>query len=447
MGARTLEAKLTTRLLAVLVPALLAVGLASVALAWWALDAADAETARAQAGSALAAMRAELAEPDPFDRAASEALETMNAVGAAAVLSDRTTGRRYATARAVPPAFAALVEHTGESSCAAGSDAAGQRWRACSAGDERVHVVAAIDVTAHARVVRTVAEGVAIGILLALAAAAMAARTSLRGALASVRALVGWSQGVVDLSDVARAPGADTAEIATLATSFDAVVRRLVEAGARAKATSEHIAHELRTPLTTIRAELDAIAAGTMPPAERGAAIDRIRADVDGLARVVDAILILALPLGGARSSDCVVNLADLARELAPVETSVDAPDEALVVAEPRLVELAIANLLENARRHTGHEARAIRVARSGEAARVTVIDDGPGLSEDARARMFDRYWRASADGGGTGLGLALVRAVARRHGGDADARANEDGQGLEVGLTLAHVVGWHDDR
>jgi signal transduction histidine kinase len=313
-------------------------------------------------------------------------------------------------------------------------------------------------VKSHARVVRTVAEGVALGIVLALFAAAMAARTSLGGALASVRALVRWSDRVVDVDNAPPAPAGDTPEIARLAIAFDGVVRRLVDASTRARATSENIAHELRTPLTTIRAELEALAAvgasdangasgAKAPVAERAATIERMRGDVDRLARVVDAILILAAPPGGSRATDCVVNLADLARELAPPSTRVEAPDEALVVAEPHLVELAITNLLENARKHTGREARAISVARSGELARVAVIDDGPGVDEAARARMFERYWRASGDGGGTGLGLALVRAVARRHGGEADARANADGPGLEVGLTFGSVVGWHDGQ
>ncbi len=455
MGTRTLEAKLTTRLLAVLFPALVAVGAASVALAWWALDAADTDAARAQAGSALAAMRTELNEPDPFDRAAGDALEAMDAVGAAALLRDLGTGRVYATKRVVPPALAAQLEARGGGACLSGRDAAGEHWRACTAHDERVEVVGAVDVTSHARVVETVAEGVSLGIALALAAAAMAARTSLRGALASVRALVRWSQAVVDVDDVPPAPAADTAEIASLGSAFDAVVRRLVDAGVRARATSENIAHELRTPLTTIRAELDALAASSpevlradgKDAVEKRAVVDRMRADIERLARVVDAILILAVPPSGpqARASDCVVNLADVARDLAPAETRVEAPDEALVVAEPRLVELAIANLLENARKHTGREARTIRVARAGDVARVAVIDDGPGLDDEARARMFDRYWRGSRDGGGTGLGLALVRAVARRYGGEADARVAAEGSGLEVALTFGRIVGWHE--
>jgi signal transduction histidine kinase len=263
-----------------------------------------------------------------------------------------------------------------------------------------------------------------------------------------VRALVAWSEQVVSTDDAPPAPpAADTREIARLAGAFDAVVRGLVDAIARARATNENIAHELRTPLTTMQVELETLALRASCPldAESAARVAHLREDVARLARVVDAILVLAAPPGRARGDDCVVNLADVARELAAAGTTVDAPDEALVMAEPRLVELALTNLLENARKHTGREAVTIRVARVGEIARVAVIDDGPGLDDDARARMFDRYWRASGDGGGTGLGLALVRAVARRHGGEADARPSATGSGLEVGITFARVVGWHD--
>jgi signal transduction histidine kinase len=439
VGARTLEAKLTARLLAVVAPALVALGVASVALTWWALDAADTTVLRERAEAARAAMHSELLEPDPFDQAARETIGAMNEVGGSLLVTDPGSARTFESRRPVPGELVA----TRAGSCAGEEDAAGKRWRACAAQDDLVRVVAAIDVTPHVKVVRTVGEGVALGILLALAAAAIAARSSLGGALASVRALVEWSERVVDVGRAPPAPVADTLEIARLATAFDDVVRRLVDAIARARATSENIAHELRTPLTTIRAELEALeSSATLGEAP---VVARLRGDVDRLARVVDAILVLAAPPGPSRAGDCVVNLADVARDLASPETEVDAPDEALVIADPPLVELAITNLLENARKHTGREACAIRVARAGDVVRVAVIDDGPGLSDEARARMFERYWQASGAGGGTGLGLALVRAVARRHGGDADARANAAGTGLEVGITFGNVVGWHE--
>jgi two-component system sensor histidine kinase KdpD len=137
--------------------------------------------------------------------------------------------------------------------------------------------------------------------------------------------------------------------------------------------------------------------------------------------------------------------VADLAREVAGAHTKVDAPDEALVEGDERLIAMALRNLLDNARKYSGREAQLVRLTRAGELMRLAVIDDGPGLDEEARRKMFDRYWRADKETAGTGLGLALVRAVAQRHGGQAEAIPNTDGPGLEVAFTLGPVAGWYD--
>jgi signal transduction histidine kinase len=441
MGARTLEAKLTGRLFGVVAPALGLVGAASVALTWTSLDAADTTEARRLAEETSSAMRSELNEPDPFELAASQVIEAMDDIEASVLVSNPRTEQVFETRAHVPRELASIAAGTCES-----AEASGKRWRACAVAEPYVGVVAAIDTSAHARVVRRVAEGVALVILLTLGLLALAVRSSLIGALTSVRALVAWSDRVVSGDDASPAPIADTGELARLGAAFDAVVKHLTLAVARARATSENIAHELRSPLTAIRAELDVLAAGDAPAAV-AATTQRLRGDVERLTRVIDAILVLAVPQAtSSPATDCIVNLADVARELAPAGTQVDAPDEALVVGDRRLVELAITNLLENARKHTGREARSIRVERSDGTLRVAIVDDGPGLSDEARARMFDRYWRGS-ESGGTGLGLALVRAVAKRHGGDADARPNAWGRGLEVAVTFGNVVGWHEEK
>lgn len=265
-------------------------------------------------------------------------------------------------------------------------------------------------------------------------------RHAVRAPLADLTALVAWTGRVREDEnlDHARPPGAQTAEIGNLAATFDALVRDLFEALGRERASSAHIAHELRTPLTAIVAEIDALS--SRDP-ETVAATARIRGDAIRLADVIDAILVLT-DRSRARPTE-VLNVANLARELAAGELSVEAPDEALVEGDERLVRLAMRNLLDNAGKHGGG-ARLVRVSREQDRARIAVLDAGAGLDPAARDRMFDRYWRKSADGPGRGLGLALVRAVAERHGGNVDARNGLDGRGLEVSFTLGHLVGWH---
>ena len=256
----------------------------------------------------------------------------------------------------------------------------------------------------------------------------------------SCPALVGWTGQIVGTEAGTAPPQAATREVAQLASAFDALVRRLLDVLARERASSAHIAHELRTPLTAILAELEALKEGDAASYE---VARRIRADVARAADAIDAILVLSSSARVARS-ETVVNVADLARGLAPRGARVQAPDEALVEADEPLVALALRNLVENAQRH-GRGVRAIGVSREGDSLRVAVEDAGPGVDEASRVRMFDRYWRASAHGEGRGLGLALVKAVAERHGGTALAEPGPAGEGLRVSMTLGKVVGWHE--
>ena len=156
---------------------------------------------------------------------------------------------------------------------------------------------------------------------------------------------------------------------------------------------------------------------------------------------VIEAILVVSDR--NSKRSTAIVNVADVARGLAPKGVIVEAPDEALTMGDERLVTLALKNLVQNADKHAGG-ARTLRVERGQDAIRVSVIDAGPGLEREGRDRMFDRYWRGVADGTGKGLGLALVRAVAELHGGVADAR-QVSAHGLDVGFSLAGVRGWNE--
>jgi signal transduction histidine kinase len=429
MDARSLEARLTARLLALAGTVLVAAGVAAVVVTDRMLDASDTGVARAHAKSALDALERELAEGDVAEEAVREVVEAEEAEGVK--VDVRPSG-------AAPERGAmTLAART----CATTVDAEGKPWRACADGDDRMRVVAAIRIGEHRGAVMALSRGMFAVVAVALLALWLGVRRAIRAPVDELTALVGWTARIVESERAIDPPPTRTRETAQLEAAFDALVRRLLDALARERANSAHIAHELRTPLTAIVAELDGIRAED--ETARGA-LARVRGDVARLADVIDAILVLSDGRRERVREEAVVNVADVARGLAPEGAIVEAPDEALVDGDERLVSLAVRNLVDNARKY-GAGARMIRVSREGTCVRLAIVDEGPGLDDAARGRMFDRYWRGSADGDGRGLGLALVRAVAERHGGQVEARPRRDGSGLEVSMTLGGVVGWHE--
>ena len=232
----------------------------------------------------------------------------------------------------------------------------------------------------------------------------------------------------------------ETREIATLQESFNGLLSRLGEALSRERRFTQEAAHELRTPLATLRARLERI--GTPDAA---AALS----DVEALDRLVDTLLLLARSESAPLPST-PVNLCDLARDVAhrrfladgdaSRRPEVDAPDEILVRGSEDLLARALSNLVDNSRKFGGPAARiVIGVREEGPRAVVSVADDGPGIPEAAADRVFERFFRAPETRGtvdGSGLGLAVVRAVAARHHGSVAARRSALG-GAELVLEL----------
>jgi signal transduction histidine kinase len=379
------------------------------------------------------ALEAELAEGDSLEQAVGEITASATAQGGRLTIWT-ATGSIRATGAELPQ----LAPGT----CATLDDDRGP-WRACSVAGSGVTMAAAVPMTAHRAAVAALARGMLVVVLVAMLALWAAVRRALRAPFAELTALVGWTKRILDAERPVDPPPSVSQEIVQLEAAFDALVRRLLDALARERANSAHIAHELRTPLTAILSELDALR--MFDDASREAIV-RVRSDVSRLAMVIDAILVLSDARPGAREGGTIINVADLVREAAPPGASVEAPDEALVEGDERLVTLALRNLVENARKY-GSGVRSMRVSRDGAGVRVAVVDDGPGLDAPARAKMFERYWRGSADGDGSGLGLALVRAVAERHGGRAEAQPGPAGRGLDVSLSFGGLVGWHEQE
>ena len=211
--------------------------------------------------------------------------------------------------------------------------------------------------------------------------------------------------------------------------------------------------HELRTPLTSIRGYSELLRRGALADPEQGArAVSRIEDEAARMGVLVDDLLLLARLDQGRPLERSPVDLTALASDAVSDARAVD-EDRSVVLRSngPVIVEgddarlrQVIANLLANTRDHTP-AATAVEVAVSstdGEAV-VDVTDDGPGLSDDEAAKVFDRFWRAdSARGhrhgsvGGSGLGLAIVQAIVTAHGGRALA-GNAPGHGARFTIRL----------
>jgi signal transduction histidine kinase len=249
-------------------------------------------------------------------------------------------------------------------------------------------------------------------------------------------------------SPLALGVGARPAELARLERSFDGLLERLGAALARERRFTQEASHELRTPLTVLRARIEALGTARSDE-ERGAHVAGIVRELTSLETLVEALLLLArsedAPLPGVP-----VNLCDLARSAARRQDlvdggsgrpiAVDAPDEILVRGSEELLDRAIGNVVENARKFAGLSGH-VRLHVEAVAGRgvISVADDGPGIAGEARARVFDRFFRDPAhrqSSNGAGLGLAVVRAIVARHGGNVSAGPSDLG-GAELRLEL----------
>lgn len=242
--------------------------------------------------------------------------------------------------------------------------------------------------------------------------------------------------GEGDLS--VRVPEGGQDEVADLARQFNAAAARIEALMDAHKSLLANASHELRSPLTRIRMGLELMGAGSAPSPAFRQEIERNIAELDQL---IDEIL-LASRLDAREADMGTLEAIDLvglaAEECARVGAELDiAPDAVALEAQgvAKLLRRAVRNLLENARRYS-QGAIELQLAREGQGpdarAVLRVCDHGPGVPPAQRERIFEPFYRlpgASEREGGVGLGLALVRTIAQRHGGSAHCADRPDGQ------------------
>jgi two-component system OmpR family sensor kinase len=249
-----------------------------------------------------------------------------------------------------------------------------------------------------------------------------------------------------DLSHRVPVPNPRT-EVGHLGVAFNTMVDRIEESFAQRDELEQRLrrfvadaSHELRTPLTSIRGYAELFRRGAADdPDQLALAMRRIEDEASRMGVLVDDLLLLARLDQGRPLERAPVELVALVHDAVADARAVEPdrpitfvpPGRAVVVSgdDVRLHQV-VANLLANARVHTPEgTAVAVRVDVDGGEAVVEVADQGPGMTPEAAAHVFERFYRADSSrnrnhGGGAGLGLAIVAAVVGAHGGRVSATA-----------------------
>ncbi|HEX2295821.1 MAG TPA: ATP-binding protein [Actinomycetota bacterium] len=232
-------------------------------------------------------------------------------------------------------------------------------------------------------------------------------------------------------------------EVGDLARAFNKMAEELSQVDRMRRDLVANVSHELRTPITALQAVLENVVDGVEEPNPE--TLRAMLSQVERLGRLVSQLLDLSQLESGAlalrREPFEVRDVLDQAVHESRVNAQAVSKAVALEVAvdggpltaagDPERVHQVIANLLDNAIRHSPPHGRVVVAAgRDRDGVRIEVADEGPGIPAEDAARVFERFYRAdparSASAGGTGLGLSIAKWIVDLHGGEIAVESNE---------------------
>jgi two-component system OmpR family sensor kinase len=237
-------------------------------------------------------------------------------------------------------------------------------------------------------------------------------------------------------------------EVQPLVGALNDLLGRLGAALERERGFMADAAHELRTPLTALHLQMGTLARAANE-AERSDAMEKLSAGVQRAIRLVEQLLSLARQEPRAEVIRKRVRLDDLARdvvaEMVPladarkIDLGISASQPAYVLGDPDALRTLVRNLVDNAVRYTPVGGTVdLSVQESGDPGKsnsgavLRIVDTGSGIAPDERQRVFDRFYRPPGTSPpGSGLGMAIVKAIADAHGASIALNAGPDGQGL----------------
>jgi two-component system, OmpR family, sensor kinase len=310
-------------------------------------------------------------------------------------------------------------------------------------------VVAGVSLAPYEQTRRTTLIGSLAFALLLLLVVAIAARWLLAAALRPVarmtEAAAEWSDRSLDRRFELGAPHD---ELTRLAATLDNLLDRIAASLRHEQRFSAELSHELRTPVARIVAEADLALRRERPGSEYRAALEVVLRNAQQVASTIEALVAAAQQEAGlARgTADAYEAAARVAKACEPaasergITVQVEKPESPVRVGvDPELATSILQPVVENAVRYgRGHVT--LSVDRNGSKVVYVVEDDGPGVDEEERDRIFEAGRRGAAahDGEGAGLGLALARRLARAASGEVEAMPNGAGGRFVVSLPTA---------
>lgn len=287
---------------------------------------------------------------------------------------------------------------------------------------------------------------------------AIASRTMIKVGLKPLSDVENTAEKIAGGDLSARLPDAKpSTEVGRLTTSLNTMLSRIEESFALRKSSEDKLrrfvadaSHELRTPLTAIRGFAELHRQGAVAGEEdTKQLLARIEGESIRMGSLVEDLLLLArldqarelehLPVNIAKVTRDAVASAQVAGPEHPISLVGDV-DELYTLGDQHRIHQVIANLLANARTHTpAGTSITLSIAQNNDGITIAVSDNGPGLSEDDQKRIFERFYRADSsrvriDGEGGGLGLSIVDAVMKAHGGSVSV-SSELGKGATFTL------------
>ncbi|MEQ1568402.1 MAG: HAMP domain-containing sensor histidine kinase [Myxococcota bacterium] len=223
------------------------------------------------------------------------------------------------------------------------------------------------------------------------------------------------------LDELDRPRRSHVSEVAHTANSIATMAERLRDRLSYISEFASNVSHEFKTPIATLRGTVELLTDDAEMPAEQRARfLDNAGRELSRLERMVSGLLSLAR--ADEPHARAEVGLGELLADVAADHAVALSGEAAAVRGDRAQLEAVAKNLVENARRHGGPGvAVQLEGFVDGRATGFRVIDDGRGISDANLARVFDRFFTTDRASGGTGLGLALVRTIAQRHGGDVN--------------------------